>query len=414
MELAGCLAVVFKAVAQSNLPPAQRLIFAINACLKDDYGVIDDCVAAVLDAKYLPVDWSEVADDLARRLNAGKSSRRKSDDDEEELDDDFSRNYQRDQISGWLIRALNNAGRGDELLAVYEKEARTTGSYERLVKFLIERKQYDDAQRWAREGIEKTANKLAGTASNLAEQLCEMARLQKQWDIVAAHAAYLFFNRPTREGFEQLKTAANKAGCQESVQRLALAFLETGVQPMRITTSKKGERKIQLAEGWPVPVPDYVAPLMRSEDQRRASNEPHYDVLIDIAIADKRPDDVLRWYDTLCAQRKQSPYGASWSGPSAYGDRVAEAVAKSYPQRAIDIYRQQVNQNLTQASVGAYETVAAYLRKMKPIMKSMERENDWTQIVDDIRLRHRNRPRFMEILDRLENRTILAAQKTRR
>jgi uncharacterized Zn finger protein len=414
MELAGCLAVVFKAVAQSNLPPAQRLIFAINACLQDDYGVIDDSVAAVLDAKYLPVDWSEVADDLARRLNAGKSSRRKSDDDEEEPDDDFSRNYQRDQISGWLIRALNNAGRGDELLAVYEKEARTTGSYERLVKFLIERKQYDDAQRWAREGIEKTANKLAGIASNLAEQLCEVARLQKQWDIVAAHAAYLFFNRPSREGFEQLMTAANKAGCQESVQRLALAFLETGVQPMRITTSKKGERKIQLAEGWPVPVPDYLAPLMRSEDQRRASNEPHYDVLIDMAIADKRPDDVLRWYDTLCAQRKQSPDGSSWSGPIAYGDRVAEAVAKAHPQRAVGIYRQQVNQNLTQASVGAYETVAAYLRKMKPIMKSMERENDWTQIVDDIRLRHRNRPRFMEILDRLENRTILAAQKTRR
>jgi uncharacterized Zn finger protein len=208
--------------------------------------------------------------------------------------------------------------------------------------------------------------------------------------------------------------AANKAGCRESVQRLALAFLETGVQPMRITTSKKGERKIQLAEGWPVPVPDYLAPLMRSEDQRRASNEPHYDVLIDMAIADKRPDDVLRWYDTPCAQRKQSPYGSSWSGPIAYGDRVAEAVAKSHPQRAIGIYRQQVNQNLTRASVDAYETVAAYLRKMQPIMKSMNRENDLTQLVDDIRLRHRNRPRFMEILDRLENRTILAAQKTRR
>jgi uncharacterized Zn finger protein len=86
----------------------------------------------------------------------------------------------------------------------------------------------------------------------------------------------------------------------------------------------------------------------------------------------------------------------------------------SHPQRAIEIYRQRVDQNLTQASVSAYETVAAYLRKMKPIMKSMERENDWTQLVDDFRLRHRNRPRFMEILDRLESRTILATQKTRR
>ncbi|HEY8746585.1 MAG TPA: hypothetical protein VIM11_01330, partial [Tepidisphaeraceae bacterium] len=415
MELAGCLAVVFKAVAKSSLAPAQKLIFAINACLQDDYGVIDDSVAAVLDAKYQPVDWSEVADDLARRLNAGKSSRRKFDDDEKEDDDDaFSRDYQRDQISGWLIRALINAGRGDELLAVYEKEARTTGSYERLVKYLLEQKQYDDAQRWAREGIERTANKRPGIAANLAQQLCEVARLRKQWDIVAAHAAYQFFDRPSREAFNELIKAADKADCQKSVKRFALAFLETGILPMRAATLKKGEQKVQMAEGWPLPIPEYLSPLLRSEDQRRSSTGPRYDVLIDMAIADKRPNDALHWYATLCAQQKQSSYGSSWSGPGTLGDRVAEAVAMSHPQRAIEIYRQRVDQNLTQASVSAYETVAAYLRKMKPIMKSMERENDWTQLVDDFRLRHRNRPRFMEILDRLESRTILATQKTRR
>jgi uncharacterized Zn finger protein len=415
MELAGCLNVVFKAVAKSSLTPAHRLLFAIDAYLQDDYGVIGDAADPVINAKYEPSDWSDVADNLARRLNAGRSNRRKSDGEEEDEDDDnFSRDYQRDQISGWLIKALTKAGRADELLAVHEMEARTTGSYERLVQFLIERKQYDDAQRWAHEGIEKTANKLAGIAANLAEKLCDIARLRKRWDIVAAHAAYQFFDRPGREKFDELKKAADKAGCQESVNRFALTFLETGIAPIRVTTLKKDERKIQADDGWPLPIPEYLSPLLRSEDQRRSSTAPHYDVLIDMAIADKRPDDLLRWYDTLCAQRKQSPYGSSWSGPGAHGDRVAEAVNKSHPQRAIEIYRQQVDQNLAHASVSAYETVAAYLRKMKPILKSMELENDWTQLVDDIRLRHRNRPRFMEILDRLESRTILATQKTRR
>ncbi len=415
MELGRCLPVVFRAVSKSSLTPPQKLLFAIDAQLQDDCDVIGDAADAVFNGKYPPTDWSAVADDLTRRLSATKSKRGNSDDDDNDDDgDSFSRDYQRDQISGWIVKALNHAGRGEEVLAVYEKEARTTGSYERLVRFLIDQKRYDDAERWATEGIEKTAHDLLGIAANLAEQLCEVARLRKKWDIVAAHSAYQFFDRPGRDGFNQLMTAAAKADCQEPVRRLALQFLETGVAPIRLAVAKKGERTINTAHDWPLPVPAYLSPLLRSEGQRRGSTEPHYDVLIDMAIADKRPDDVLRWYDLMCAQRKQSAFGASWSGRGAHADRVAEAVAKAHPQRSLDIYRQQIDQNLTQASVGAYETVAAYLRKIKPIMKTIDREHEWKQLVEDIRLRYRNRSRFMEILDRLEDRPILKTQKNRR
>ena len=78
------------------------------------------------------------------------------------------------------------------MLAIYESEARATGSYERLVKYLIAEKRFDDAERWAREGIEKTREKLPGIASSLAASLCEVSRGRKQWDIVAAHAAWRF------------------------------------------------------------------------------------------------------------------------------------------------------------------------------------------------------------------------------
>jgi uncharacterized Zn finger protein len=412
MELNGCLAVVFKAVAKSTLPPSQKLILAIDAALHDDYGVMDGAIDVVLDAQYQPADWSEVADELERRLNTNTSVHRKSDKDEELNANDFSRNYQRDHLSGWLIQALTNADRTDELLDVYEQEAQATGSYERLVAFLIEQKQYDDACRWAEEGIEKAANKLPGIAANLAKQLCEVAKLRKQWDIVAAHAAQTFFDRPAVKGFDELMTAAQSAGCLESVQRLAQAFLETGIPPVRLSPQKKGLRKLQITDGWPLPVPDYLTPLLRSEDQRHYPYKPHHDVLIDLAIARKRPDDVLHWYDTSCALQKPTPYG--WATSSAYADRVAEAVAQSHPERAIDIYRRQVDQNLQDASISAYETVASYLRKMKPILKSLKCEHEWTQLVADIRLRYRNRPRFMEILDQLENRPILKARIIRK
>ena len=66
---------------------------------------------------------------------------------------------------------------------------------------------------------------------------------------------------------------------------------------------------------------------------------------------------------------------------------------------------------LPQAHVSAYESAAEYLKKMRPIMKSLGREADWAALLAEIRLKYRNRPRFMEILDKLEGRTILQTQK---
>lgn len=416
MELARCLPVIFDAVAKSSLTPAQKLLSAIDAHLQDDYDVIGDTADNVLEGEYKSSDWSAVADDLARRLSSPARKRRKSDDKDEDDDsgDVYSRDYQRDQISGWLSDALVKAGRGDEVLAIYEKEARATGSYERLVKFLIEQKRYDDAERWATEGIGKTASKLPGIAANLANQLCELARSRKQWDVVAAHAAYQFFERPSRENFGQLAAAADRTVCKEPVRRIAQHFLETGISPIQAAAAKKGEAKIQISRDWPLPVPAYLMPLLQSEYQMRRTPSPYFDVLIDVAIADKRPDDVLHWYDKMCAERKPSPYRDAWNGPGAHADSVAQAVASSHPERSLEIYRQRVEQNLTHASVGAYETVASYLRKMRPIMKSIDREQEWKQLVEDIQIRYRNRPKFMEILDRLESKPILAMRKTKR
>lgn len=395
--------------------PAQKLLFAVDAELQDDYDVIGDASDVVLNGKYQPSDWSAVADDLAERLSSIATKRRKSlDDDEDDDGDEYSRDYQRDQISNWLVNALERAGRSEEVLAVLEKESRKTGSYERLVKHLIEHKHFDDAKRWATEGITKTASNFPGIAANLSKQLCELAAAQMQWDVVAAHAAYEFFDRPSREGFKHLVQAAAKAHCEESVNRAAQQFLETGVAPIQADSAKKGEIHVRASKDWPLPMPEYLVPMLQSERRIRRVPEPYYGVLIDMAIADKHPEDVLQWYDKMCAQRKPSPYGDGWDGPGAHADSVAEAVAKSHPQRSLEIYRQRVEQNLKPTGASAYERVAAYLRKMKPVMKAIDRENDWKQLVEDIQIRYRNRPKLTEILDRLEGKPILAMRKTRR
>jgi len=326
-------------------------------------------------------------------------------------DDPFSRKYQHERIADWLIRALENAGRNDEIIAVCEREARVSGSYERLVQRLIAMKRYDEAERWAAEGIEKTVARLPGIASNLEKLLGEMAVQRRQWPIAAAHAALGFFTHPSRESFQQLLKAAVKAGCKDSIRGIALNFLQTGISPL--SSPSRASVKSAANVEWPLQMPDYLLPLLSNGSKFSRPASPHFDVLIDMAIADHRHDDVLRWYDAMSAGQ-QHRGSMRWYGSGGYEDRVAAAVTESHPERSLTIYRQRVDDYLPHTGVSAYESVAGYLRKMRPILQRLHRESEWDGLLADIRLRYKNRPRFMETLDNLDPRPIVEQKKVRR
>jgi uncharacterized Zn finger protein len=48
-----------------------------------------------------------------------------------------------------------------------------------------------------------------------------------------------------------------------------------------------------------------------------------------------------------------------------------------------------------------------------PILQSLHRSAEWTETLADIRLRYRNRPRFMVILDKLDSRPIMQQRQSR-
>jgi len=217
MAVADCLPVVFQAVSRSSLTGSEKILFAIDAHLADDYDLIDAASDAILDAERSPGDWA-AAGQLAVRLqqeSAGSPG-------------DFSRNYRRDRVSNWMVRALENAGRRDEVLAVYEREARVTGSYERLVRFLIESRHFEEAKRWAREGIEHTREKLPGIASALAESLCEVARQRRAWDMVATHAAWPFFRESQRGRLRGTHEGGSQGEMRGAGPRRGVAFPGNG------------------------------------------------------------------------------------------------------------------------------------------------------------------------------------------
>lgn len=242
--------------------------------------------------------------------------------------------------------------------------------------------------------------------------MCDVATRRKRWDIVAAHAAVDFFEHPSHRGFDELIARAGKAKCAEQVGKAALRFLETGVSPMEVVRDKKGVASLRVDPSWPLPVPDYLAPLMLGDSRTFRKIGPHYDVLLDMAIAAKHPEDVLRWYDKMTSGQKggSNTWGRYDAGRGT-ADRVAEAVAKAHPERALAIYRRGLDANLPHADMAAYESATAYLKTMRPIMDALGRKQEWSDLLAGIREKYRNRPRFMELLDKLEGRTILASQK---
>jgi uncharacterized Zn finger protein len=432
MELAECLIVVFDALAKSSMPGPQRILFAIDAALDDDYGVCDESANAFLRRRHSRADWSVVADRLAARLRDHPGSSSPSG------EESSSGRWRRRQLGEMLIRALTAAGRVAEVEAVYERNAREVDEYEPLVRRLLEQQRIEDATRWAVEGIARTNGRAQGVTSSLRGILCDLAASRGAFEVVAAHKAREFFARPGVEAFEELMRAATQAGCVAAVRAGAMAFLETGRPPIRWHTDGSGAWTAHVDRTWPLPVLEELAPpapqaasdlstprgrrgsaratLTRSTVATAPTPPPtaNYGVLIGLAIAANRPDEVLRWYDAMHKANRADQVFSRWSGSAVDPLRVAGAVANSHPARALEIYQARLDDQLTRPDRTAYEQCGNLLRMMRPVLVALGREPDWFRLLASLRSDYRNRPRFMDVLDGVEGRPILAPARRSR
>ena len=351
-------------MTRSSLSGPERLLFAIDAELADDYDAIGDATEMLLDAPAQPQDWSVVADTLARRLKSSPAR------EERGATDSFSRDYKRDRITDWIATAPGTCRprRG----AAGPLRVRGPGHWELRTTRPVpagSRSTSRTPSDGCGVGIDATSDKLPGIAKNLAARLCELAQKRKQWDVVAAHAALKFFSEyPSASTFDELVKAARKAGVEEPVRTAALHFLETGALPYQVivtlptpaTAKDKSTRaqpkkrgaaiqpktkpaatsveptpaapvRVRIEPRWPLPVPDYLIPFLDRPGRDNTAPRPHLDVLLEMAIAAKRPDEVLRWFDKM----QSAPRGPGYyQGPYGYGysNRVAEAVSAAYPE----------------------------------------------------------------------------------
>jgi len=368
-EISSCMEVVFRALRQSSLSPVEQMLWVIDAELEDEYEL---CYGSesFWKKKQKASDWSAVGDRLIDRLNVFSS---------EKGEDSFSRNYRRDNLTNWIVRALEDSGRDEEIIPLCEQEAVKTGSYTRLVDVLRKAKRLEEAEQWIHKGIKATQKQSPGVASQLRDALREMREKEGNWLQVTGFRVEDFIQMPSLQGYKEMKKAAEKAKVWAAVRAASLLYLESGKYPW-------------ADPSWPLPETGVEkAPEMRKNEF------PMADVLVDIAIEEKRPDDVLKWYE-LGKSKKQ----VFWGGDGYQEDQVAEAVADHYPDRAIDIWKSIAERQIALTKPKAYEASSVYLRKVHGLLKKLKRESEWKDYLFKLRQANVRKTKLIEILNRLE------------
>jgi len=374
IEISSCLDIVFQALPQSTFPPVEQMLWVIDAELEDEHEL---CYGAdsFWKKKQKASDWNTVADRLLERLNKFQPVKGEN---------SFSRNYHRDNLTNWIIRAFENSGRQEEVISICEREAAVTGSYTRLVEALRKAKRFEETEQWIHKGIKTTQKQWPGIAKQLKDTLREMREREGNWLKVAAFRTEDFLQSPSLHTYQDMKKAADKAKVWPEVRAAALLYLETSKPPQSDPT-------------WPLPETG-----VKEDRETRKSEFPMINVLIDIAIEEKRPDDVLRWYDQP-KSKKQFFWG--WDGYQE--DQVAEVVADHYPDRALAIWKSVAEKQIALTKPKAYEAAAIYLRKVYSLLKKLKRENEWENYLFKLRQANARKTKLIEILSRLESRRII-------
>ena len=376
--ISACLNLLFGALDATALSPADRIEWALDMSLADPYDLFDVGLEDIQKKGYAKSEWSEVCDRLEQRLEASEPAARKN---------DSSHRFDRDRLANWLITALEKAGRREEIIPLCEREAPITFSYDRLVDRLMAGDRWEDARRWCRQGIEAVPSRYAGLLAGLRRQLRKINQRSGNPLSGLAIQAEEFFAEPSLAGFQALCKAARKARIGKGVEAWGRHYLETGRRP-RAGRKRKSDPEMD----WPLPVPEVEVPA-----PLRATEAPVTGVLIRLAIAEKKPKEVLKWYDH--PSRKKRGAGIY---DSSLDNEVARAVEPTHPDRAVAIWKGFAEKQIARVQPSGYQAAIPYLRKVRDALTRNRRKGEWEEYLAALRQQNSRRPRCLEELRRLE------------
>jgi uncharacterized Zn finger protein len=382
MKVGECMGVVIKALLQSGSPAHEKMLRVLDFELKDEYGIFDE--ETFWNSDFPVEEWRRFSEILKDRLEASDSGKTPSYSD-----------WDREQLVKRLALALEKAGNYEEAISLCEEkvEAGEDWSYVRLIKVLLAAGQKEKAEEWIYREIKETRKSSPGTAYELLRLLLEIKEKEENWLFVAALHAEEFFRYPSLQIYTDLRESAKKAGVWEEIREAVHEYLESGNLPA--DRARPGEE--------PSSLPGILPKTgLTDRDSFKKIDALDFELLIDIAIEEKNPDEVARWYNKLKIRGKK--------GEDRYftrRDKIARAVKEKYPEIAIEIWKTIAEELISRTKVDAYESASIYLRMVRNAMEARGQKAGWESYLEEIREKNRLKRKLLEILDILGKERII-------
>ncbi len=227
-----------------------------------------------------------------------------------------------------------------------------------------------------------------GTARELWQILLEIKENEGNWLFVTALETEEFFRHPQLASYIRMREAARKIGKWQEIREAALRYLRSGeleakhVSPVEETSILPGILpKTGLLE---------ISSLEEIEP-------PVSDLLIEIAIKENNPEEVIHWYEKFKEKRSAAERYLN----SAFENEIANAVKDKYPEIAIEIWKKLAESLISETKVSSYEAASMYLRKIKETLEAVGKKKEWEIYLKDTRELNKRKRKLLEILDRL-------------
>jgi uncharacterized Zn finger protein len=355
-----CFDLIIDALPQSSLGRSERLIWLEQLTLDDEYDLIETSAEDEefwQDDPPQPQDWEALAEHFSLQLKHSDVKQ-----------------YRRKRISDLIGLALRQAGRGEEITALLEREAEQHGEYSRLVEHYLELGQPKNADAAILRGMQQPSQ---SGSYGLQQKWRALREKEQAWEKLAADSAEDFLRDPSIRTFRQLETDAQKAKVWGKINPLARAFLETG--------------KTDLLE-WGLP----KTGLPKDTKKTTPPSFPQAETLLRLAITEQNADQVLRWY------RPSNRFGYG-----SQDDDVATAIAHAYPERAIEIWTGMVERLVAQTGQSSYVQSLEYLKKIRAVRLQHQQTEQWEGLLNSLYTTHKRKPRFIELLQGLRGKSIV-------
>ena len=124
-----------------------------------------------------------------------------------------------------------------------------------------------------------------------------------------------------------------------------------------------------------------------------------FGTLIDIAILEKNPEQVLAWYDKI----PKNNHG--WYGIRL--DKIATAIQSYAPDRAVSMWKKMAESHIAQVNPKAYQEAVKYLRKVDKVMSEQNRQKEWETYILLLKKEHVRKIRLIEMMDKAQARPIV-------